>query len=512
MNTPVTDLARLRAVGMRILVVTGWLCTVTQAMVGMLLGHPNVAFAVFLSMLANLAPTFAVLRGKSDSPAGRMLVGTLAVIHPAIAIYLWQGHEFQGDVHLYFLTALAALTLLYDWRPIVLASAMIALHHLVLDLVEPTWVFEGTGTLIRVVIHAVAVVIECAVLAYVTERMRVLMLAQEGARVLSDHAAVQANDGKRLVEAALQAQRSAEARATAERVAREDAERVASAARRDEMLDLAEAFHASVAEAVGTVARASAELEGLARALNDAAGRASRETTETLATATQSSTGAEELAGRIRELSQSILAISATVDQQAKLAQDARLRTLSGHGAVDALAEHTLSITTFTDLIQGIAGRTNLLALNATIEAARAGEVGRGFAVVANEVKQLANQAAGATGEIRSLSNAAQDGAGVARDALQDISQTVAELSEAAQAIRQTVDDQRDTATAIEMTARETALGATIITGQIASVALVAENAEDLSARVSGAAAGLAATARDLTSATERFVAQLSAA
>jgi len=52
------------------------------------------------------------------------------------------------------------------------------------------------------------------------------------------------------------------------------------------------------------------------------------------------------------------------------------------------------------DLINNIAGQINLLALNATIEAARAGEAGRGFAVVATEVKNLANQARGATEEI----------------------------------------------------------------------------------------------------------------
>ncbi|QPG05465.1 methyl-accepting chemotaxis protein [Salinimonas marina] len=79
---------------------------------------------------------------------------------------------------------------------------------------------------------------------------------------------------------------------------------------------------------------------------------------------------------------------------------------LAGHvqsasNTIGALDEHTSAIGGILDTIRSISEQTNLLALNAAIEAARAGEHGRGFSVVADEVRTLAQRAAGATDEIQ---------------------------------------------------------------------------------------------------------------
>jgi len=507
----ISDIDRLRLRGIDMLVASAWAAVVLLFLLGICVGSDRPGVIALLGIAANIAPTVMMLRRRHDATA-RLVIGSLAAIHPALMVYALAGHGWQMDSHMYFFVALAALTVLCDWRPMALASALIAGHHLIFDLLIPGWVFAGGEDFGRVMFHAVAVSLQFAVLSYISIWLTQLMRAQAEARGASERIAQAADARRDEIEAAMAAMRAAEAREREERARRETLERDTAAARRRETLAVAAAFQASVADVVDTVTQSATDLDRSALTLNDLARRANAELGETARIASQASDTAASLATDVHDLSASILAIAASVDQQARLSDGARSVSASGESAVHALSGQAGSIGDFAQSIYEIAARTNLLALNATIEAARAGDVGRGFAVVAHEVKQLAGQASGATEQIRSLAGTVAGGATVAHDALAEIAATVAEVAGAAEAIRLEVDRQRHSARAIEGTARDTAQGAIEMADRIGAVATVAGDTERLSANVSDAATGLSRTARALQQATEHFVEQLHAA
>ena len=392
----ISSLGRLRLQGLRILLLANWVWTVVLGLMAMAMGEEDSIKAMFLSALVNALPTVMVLRGRRDLEA-RMVMGTLAAVQPAIGVVLLSGHGWQMDGHMYFFVALAGLVLLYDWRPIVLGAALVALHHLLLNYLAPSWVFPGQGNLERIALHGVAVILQASVLCYLSVRLREMLLALDRHVAGSAELAEQAQAGRAAAEAAMAARREADAREAALRVERERERERMMADRRAETLALLAAFRQSIAEVADAVSAATGELEESALSLNDLARRASAGTGETVHAAEQSSARAAMLAQRIDQLSESITAIASAAHQQATLGGEAQRVSNAGHEAMRDMENHTASITSFAHSITQIASRTNLLALNATIEAARAGATARDTAqdatIMAGRMEQVADMA-----------------------------------------------------------------------------------------------------------------------
>lgn len=102
-------------------------------------------------------------------------------------------HQARGMLEMHFsIFVLLALLLYYrDWIPIVFAAAVIAVHHLAFDYMQrqglPVWVFAANTGFIIVVIHALFVVAETAVLVIMARSLQkeVEMVGANPGRLIS---------------------------------------------------------------------------------------------------------------------------------------------------------------------------------------------------------------------------------------------------------------------------------------------------------------------------------------
>jgi methyl-accepting chemotaxis protein len=126
-----------------------------------------------------IAATLAWLR--PGSVLTRCTIGAALMVFAALQI-----HQAHGMLEMHFAVfVLLAFLLIYrDWRPIVVAAGVIAVHHVGFHFLQgggaPVWAFPAAGSFAIVLVHAGYVVFETALLVTMSVKLRAETLAVGG--------------------------------------------------------------------------------------------------------------------------------------------------------------------------------------------------------------------------------------------------------------------------------------------------------------------------------------------
>jgi methyl-accepting chemotaxis protein len=353
------------------------------------------------------ALVFAGLAGMAYALAGGTLAGRLVVTFAQVALVALHIQLSRGMLEFHFgvFVTLALLMVYRDWRIVVWAAALFAVHHVLFDRLQAAgfgFYCTTQPDFARIVLHAAYVVIQTALETVLVVGMARAAREGEELTLLMSH--VDRHDRIEL-----------------------DIGHLAVTSRG------AKAFQhvlARVQTAVHTVQQSTGSIDVACTEIASGNQDLSMRTEQTASNLQQSVASISQLTGTVQQSADAARQASALAANAGEVAARGGNVVTQVVTTMDDIHTSSSRIADITSVIDGIAFQTNILALNAAVEAARAGEQGRGFAVVASEVRSLAQRSAAAAKEISGLIGSSvskvESGARLVRDAGSTMQEIVA--------------------------------------------------------------------------------------